>query len=282
MANTLAALEKGPSWRVKLHAAYPRPGMSRNGSPLPRSITDSRVPSAAVATVPSISVTRISISKRRRGPLRLPPRKCASSGIDNESLRTPRCRRRTARRVNTGNERLDRRRDILALSMTNRWLPPGSTSTRALGVDCPSIALFVEPCFAIECDVPSQVNHVLQAGTQVLRSAFDHRHRSTFLGASVGHAAAAAGRYLLSRSATASRLSVHRCVGNSGSPDAARRSVIHWWSSRAVVRVSGVQRCLRPLPVQRRWAPLPSYASRQVNEVSSDTRSPVWTATSQQ
>ena len=63
-----------------------------------------------------------------------------------------------------------------------------------------------------------------------------------------GHAWRAAGRCLVRRSATASRLRWPPArLGNSGSPWPAFRSVIHVRSSLAVGLVSGVQRCLRPL-----------------------------------
>ena len=62
----------------------------------------------------------------------------------------------------------------------------------------------------------------------------------------------------------------------------AGRSVSHGRSTATVAVVSGVMRFLRPLPWQRTWAPVPRWTSPQVSPVSSATRSPVWTATSEQ
>ena len=45
-----------------------------------------------------------------------------------------------------------------------------------------------------------------------------------------------------------------------------------------VCLVSGVMRCLRPLPRQLTCAPVPSRMSLQVRPVSSEARSPVWAA----
>jgi hypothetical protein len=78
----------------------------------------------------------------------------------------------------------------------------------------------------------------------------------------------------------ASRLSARRrLVGNSGSPGWPARSRIRAATTFAVERVSGVDRCFRPLPVQRMWAPLPSRTSWQASPHRSETRIPVWMAT---
>ena len=96
-----------------------------------------------------------------------------------------------------------------------------------------------------------------------------------------GHRSAAVVTCLASRSATASGLSGPPArFGNSGSVGSPRRSVSQSRTTRAVGRVSGVQRSFRPLPRQRRFAPGPRVTSPRVRPVSSETRSPVWTATS--
>jgi hypothetical protein len=73
----------------------------------------------------------------------------------------------------------------------------------------------------------------------------------------VGQCCWAAVACLQTSSATASRLSaLPRLVGKSGSVGSPRRSCSQTRRTAAVCVVSGVQRCLRPLPLQRRWAPV--------------------------
>ena len=55
-------------------------------------------------------------------------------------------------------------------------------------------------------------------------------------------------------------------------------SVIQARSTVAVAAVSGVMRCFRPLPRQLTCAAVSRWMSSRVNEISSDARSPVWTA----
>ena len=104
-----------------------------------------------------------------------------------------------------------------------------------------------------------------------------------FFPASEGQDSAAARWYLVMRAWTASRdIAVPRRVTNSGSsplpgfrPSQARSAATAWASS-------GVHRSRLPLPVQRTCAPVPSRVSARVSRVSSDTRSPVRIAVSQE
>ena len=59
-----------------------------------------------------------------------------------------------------------------------------------------------------------------------------------------------------------------------GRSGARRRSANQTRSTEHTSVVSGVIRSLRPLPWQRRWAPVPSSTSAQVSAVSSETRRP--------
>jgi hypothetical protein len=85
--------------------------------------------------------------------------------------------------------------------------------------------------------------------------------------------------YLAKRRSSASRLRRSpRLVGNSGSEGCPRRSSSHVRSEAVVPAVSGVTRSLRPLPWQLMCAPVPRCMSPQSRSVSSEARSPVWTA----
>jgi hypothetical protein len=53
----------------------------------------------------------------------------------------------------------------------------------------------------------------------------------------------------------------------------------HAFRTAAVILVSGVQRSLRPLPIQRTWAPVPKDTSGRCRPVNSDKRKPVCTTT---
>ena len=59
-----------------------------------------------------------------------------------------------------------------------------------------------------------------------------------------------------------------------------RRSVIQTERTASVGEVNGTARCLRPLPSQRTFAPVPRLTSPQSSPVSSETRSPVCTPVS--
>ena len=79
----------------------------------------------------------------------------------------------------------------------------------------------------------------------------------------------------------ASRLSAWpRRVGNSGAVGSPPCSVSQSRSAVTVSLVSGVIRSLRPLPWQATWAPAPRCRSAEVRPISSEIRSPVWTASS--
>ena len=79
----------------------------------------------------------------------------------------------------------------------------------------------------------------------------------------------------------ASRLSGGRVrVGNSGVVGLAGALASQARRTATVCVVSGVMRSLRPLPWQLTWAPVPRCTSARVRPISSETRSPVWTASS--
>ena len=85
--------------------------------------------------------------------------------------------------------------------------------------------------------------------------------------------------YLARRCSRASRQSwVPRRLRNSGSECRPARSAIMHLSSFAVPAVSGVTRCLRPLPKRLTCAPVPSCTSPTVNAKSLLGRRPVWQA----
>ena len=87
--------------------------------------------------------------------------------------------------------------------------------------------------------------------------------------------------WVLTRRATASRLSRRPVrVGNRGSTGRPARSASQARSNASTGSVSGTARCFRPLPSQRTLAPAPRVMSAQFRPVSSETRSPVWTASS--
>ena len=69
-----------------------------------------------------------------------------------------------------------------------------------------------------------------------------------------------------------------RLVGKRGSLGTPPRSSSQPRSTATTCDVSGVERCLRPLPTQRTCGPVPRCTSPQVSPVSSDTLSPVWIA----
>ncbi len=95
-----------------------------------------------------------------------------------------------------------------------------------------------------------------------------------------GQTLAAAVRCLATRYSTASALSrVPRAVGNNTCSSPRDGSRNHAFKTAIVDLARGVHRSLRPLPMTRRWAPVPSVASFRVSAVNSDKRSPVWTAT---
>src|SRR5680860_1340597 len=83
-----------------------------------------------------------------------------------------------------------------------------------------------------------------------------------FLPARDGHRCAAVAAWVLTLSAMASRLSRRPVrVGNSGSPAPPVRSLSQAARSVATGAVRGTARCLRPLPSQRTFAPVPRVTS---------------------
>ena len=66
--------------------------------------------------------------------------------------------------------------------------------------------------------------------------------------------------------------------GTAGMPGTGPSSASQVFSTLTAWLVSGVARSLRPLPWQRTCGPAPRCASWRARPVSSDTRSPVWTA----
>jgi hypothetical protein len=103
----------------------------------------------------------------------------------------------------------------------------------------------------------------------------------TCLLASDGRSRAALATCLSSNSATARVVSAPpRRVGNSGSSGLPSRSRSHSRSTATVSPVSVAQRSLRPLPMTRQWAPVLRLTSPTRSPTSSETRSPVWIAVS--
>ena len=87
------------------------------------------------------------------------------------------------------------------------------------------------------------------------------------------------GAWTATRWARASRLSgPPRLVTNSGLSGPPPVSFVHMRRTPLVPAVNGVMRCFRPLPRQLTWAAAPRWMSLRVNEINSDARRPVWTA----
>ncbi len=103
----------------------------------------------------------------------------------------------------------------------------------------------------------------------------------TFVVASEGQAVAAvlACRATMTAIPSVLRRLCCRRLGKTGSSRSARVSACQLLSVLVAWAVSGVMRSLRPLPLHRRWAPVPSSISAQDKAASSETRSPVWIAT---
>ena len=70
-----------------------------------------------------------------------------------------------------------------------------------------------------------------------------------------------------------------RALGNTGSVSCPLRSRSHSRKVAAASLRSGVQRSVLPLPVHRRWAPVPRKTCSQRSPINSETLSPVCTAT---
>ncbi len=82
------------------------------------------------------------------------------------------------------------------------------------------------------------------------------------------------------RRSIASRLSrPPRMLGKTGSSGGPLRSRSQASSIALVSGRSGAQRCFRPFPRQRTWAPVSRTTSSQFNPINSETRRPVCTAT---
>ena len=100
-----------------------------------------------------------------------------------------------------------------------------------------------------------------------------------FFSRSEGQRLAAAAAYLVSRRASASRVSaVPARVGNSGSSSLPPRSDSQALSVVTVALVRGVIRCRRPFPSVLMCAPAPSRTSASLRVTSSAARSPVCAA----